>query len=160
SNLVGTWTSNPARHVSPYQVPNPATDVLREFGVDRSQDFCQYISQDAVDKMTRRMRESIIGQKMFSNEEILDALTTPDRSITAWTAALPALRAQLDPLLCKAATDDDLLRAARNSSEKLFLSGSCRVQVLWRKRSSQQSDLLFTPEDLGRRLTVDLTVRP
>ncbi len=160
SELVGDYTWNPAREVTPFQSPNPAPAVLTEFGVDTEKDFCQQIPGQVVDAMVARMRE-LLGENsgQFTDEEIMDGLVSPSDPVSAWTAALPRLRAKLTPAVAEATTDEDLLKAARNPAEPLFASGLCKIQVLRRRALGQAWDLFFSSEDLGRRLFADLKAK-
>jgi len=94
--------------------------------------------------------------EMFTDDEILDGLTSPHLPLTAWTAALPQLRAKLSLHISECTTDDDLLRAARRPSQPLVASGACKIQVCQRQRLSDAEDFRFPPERLGRRIDAKL----
>ncbi len=160
SDLIGIITWNPAREIHPFACTNPAQEVLAEFGIDRGQDFCQAIEPQIVDGLVARMKQLLAERAdRFTEEEILDGITSPERPLQAWTAALPQLRAKLAPAISEGTTDLDLLRATRDLDEPLFASGVCRVQVLRRRPLGLQWDLYFTPEDLNRRISADLSAK-
>ncbi len=158
SELSGDNTWNPSREVKPLQVVNPSSAVLSEFYIDASQDFSQHIPAEIVDRMVARMREVLEGQSsQFADDEIMDGLVCPSEPLTAWTAALPRLRAKLAPAIAEATTDDDLLKAAKQPAEPLFASGLAKIQVLRRRAMGSSWDLFFSPDDLRRRFAADLT---
>jgi hypothetical protein len=96
---------------------------------------------------------------LFDDEEILDGITTPDKPLASWRQVLSELRARLTPYFNECSTDEDLLRAARNLDEPLVASGACKVQVLQRQHALDGDALHFRPEDLGRRIEIDLSIR-
>jgi hypothetical protein len=156
SKLVGVSIRNPAKTVQPIQAANPAKQVLREYSIDTTQNFCQRIMPETVDTMVTRMRELIGPQeKLFTTEEIMDGLTAPEVPLSAWSYSLPQLRTRLGPYFGEVTTGGDLLRACREPEKPLYASGACRIQVL-RKRRAAADSLLFSQSDLGRRLTVNL----
>jgi hypothetical protein len=158
SNMLGVPTRNPARGVSPFQLPNPAADVLARYRVDASQDFNQPLSEELITELKRAMREAIgAAAESFEDEEILDAITSPERPLVSWRRVLRKLRSRLTPYFSECSTDDDLLRAARNPDDPLIASGACKVQVLQRMESEDDA-LRFSADELGRRIDLDLTV--
>jgi hypothetical protein len=158
SSLLGVRSRNPARDVSPLQLPNPASGVLARFRVDCSRNFSQPLSDELIDELKRAMRAAIgTAAESFDDEEILDAITSPDRPLTSWRQVLPKLRVRLTSHFNEASTDDDLLRAARNPDDPLIASGACKFQVLQRRDELDGEASHFRPEDLGRRIEVDLS---
>lgn len=155
--LVGSYTWNPAREVSPVEVPNPASAVLAQFGFDPRQDLGKTATQEQVEALELATRTQLgEATDLFTVEEIYEALLSPDRPLQAWRQVLPKLRAKLDPLVSECTTDEDLLRAAQSPGEPLYASGMCRIQVLGRRGLLDADDLHFAPEDLGRRIDADL----
>jgi hypothetical protein len=160
SRMLGVRTRNPACDVAPFQVPNPASKVLARYRVDTSQNFSQPLSDELIDELKRALRE-LLGSaaELFDDEEILDGITNSDKPLASWRQVLPNLRARLTPYFNECSTDEDLLRAARNLDEPLVASGACKVQVLRRRIAADGEALHFRPEDLGRRIEIDLSIR-
>jgi hypothetical protein len=151
THLLGAPTFNPARRVKPLELPNPAAAIMDRFGVDRSQNFNQPISDEELLDIELAMRQAIGERTALTTEEVFDAITNADSPIIAWTSSLPKLRAVLDPAIAECVTDDDLLRAARRPDEPLIASGACRIQVLQRDANDMFA-LEFDSHDLNRRV--------
>src|SRR5262249_8971951 len=112
---------------------------------------------EVIDRLVARMREMLCGDaKKFTDEEIKEGLAAPQAALVAWQSSLPRLRHLLSPYFQDVTTDDDLLRALKNPHGPLWASGACQIQVL-RRRSADDWNLFFTPGELGRRLTAELT---
>jgi len=150
SGLLGFPTWNPARAVTPLELTNPAAAVLKAFDIDlRKPKVIDNISQDKADAMQIAMRVELGAATPFlAEDEIFDALLSPELPITAWRCALATLRGKLSAYVSECATDEDLLTAARKPAEPLFASGGCRIQVLERSGAG----LNFDSGRLGRRV--------
>lgn len=149
SQLLGVRTWNPATRWEFPHFDNPAHDVLRRFEVDVHQDFNQFFPDELIERFEQAMRSAVgAAQSIFTSEEILDGLTNPSRPLVSYASQLPMLRARLSGEISECCTDEDLLRAARESTEPLFASYACQVQVLRRSASSSATDVGAIP---GRR---------
>ena len=161
--LVGVDVWNPARDVTFLTVENPARDILRRFDVDVSQDFNQQFPDGLVEKLELAMREAL-GQVQvhFTQEEVLDAVTNPDRPLVGYQASFVQLRSKLSQHISVCCTDEDLLRAARNTDQPLLASRACKIQVLAKTQERNHDSITLTPTDLGRRIEADLrgSIRP
>jgi hypothetical protein len=159
SHLLGIESWNPAREVAPFQAPNPAQHILAKFSIDTSQNFNQCLEAGLIEELERAMRHELASTaELFSREEILDGVTSPDAPLSAWTKALPKLRSKLTSYVNECTTDDDLLRAARQPEKALFVRGACKIQVLERCSLDDRAALHFAPDELGRRIDADLFV--
>lgn len=133
SELVGMHVWNPVRKIKLLETENPAREVLRLHDVDTTQNFSQCFSHELIARLETAMRAALGGsQRLFTQEEILDGLTSPDRPLVGYRASLPKLRSQISPYVSECTTDDDLLRAARHPDEPLIATGACRIQVVSR----------------------------
>jgi len=156
--LVGVDVWNPARDVTFLAVENPARDILRRFDVDASQNFNQQFPDGLVEKLELALREAIGHiQVHFTQEEILDAVTNPDRPLVGYQASLPALRSKLSRHISACCKDEDLVRAARNIDQPLLASGACKIQVLAKQENNREELSCFTATALGRRIEADLS---
>jgi hypothetical protein len=155
--LVGVDVWNPARDVTILAVENPAREILRRFDVDVSQNFNQQFPDGFVEKLELAMREAVGHiQIHFTQEELLDAVTSPDLPLVGYQASLPQLRSKLSQHISACCTDEDLLRAARNTDQPLLASRACKIQVLAKTQEPDQDSAKLAPTDLGRRIEVDL----
>ena len=123
THLLGAPSWNPGRRVGPMELPNPAKQILERFGVDLSNDFSQFISDQQLAEMEQAIRKTIGSQIPLTTDEIYDALTNPELPLRSWSAVLPRLRAFLEPAIAECTTDDDLLHAARSPDQPLISSG-------------------------------------
>ena len=99
SELVGVQTWNPARVVKPICVANPAGQVLREYAIDATQDFCQYISAETVDAMVARMRgESVLRPRYSRMKRSWMVLRSP-APVFGWNQAPPRFAGKAQPIL-------------------------------------------------------------
>ncbi len=156
--LVGVDVWNPARDVTFLTVENPARDILRRFDVDVSQDFNQQFPDGFVEKLELAMREAVAHMQVhFTQEEILDAITNPDRPLVGYQASLVQLRSKLSRHISACCTDEDLLRAARNTNQPLVASRACKIQVLARKEEARRSGFCMSQSDLSRRIEAELS---
>jgi hypothetical protein len=154
AELVGDWTWNPVRELDLPRLPNPAYEILQRYGVDANGDFNQEIPTERLQAMVADFRAGLEPQLgPLDEEDVLDALVTPDEPVIAATAAVPLMRKQLTDYWNECANDQDLRLAARRPEEALFASGACRVQVLRRRNVGEP--LRFTGEELGRRIEID-----
>ena len=159
--LVGVDVWNPARDVTFLTVENPARDILRRFDVDVSQDFNQQFPDGFVEKLELAMREALgLMQVHFTQEEILDAITSPGRPLVGYQASLVQLRSKLSQHISACCTDEDLLRAARHTAEPLSASKACKIQVLAKRLDADGNLHSFSPDDIGRRIHADLLADP
>lgn len=152
--LVGCYTWNPARAVEVYRTANPAAAILVSHGIDPASNFEQTIPHELIDRLEGLMRAEVGEHAVrFSQEDLLDGLTTPFEPLVACCEALGAARAKLQPFWSETTTDRDLRQALRAPKEGLRASGACRIQVL-RTRPIPEP-LHFTDVDLARRAEVD-----
>ena len=156
-HLLGAATWNPAHRMTVLRFRNPAEDLLREQGVDRSLGF-DAIPQPVVEQLEARFRE-LLGDLSgrFTQLDLFDAITNPQEPLTATCEVFPRMRRSLPRQWSECSTDEDLRCAARNPDRPLVASGACRIQVLHRKGDHP---LQFGPEELGRRATLDWEPRP
>ena len=92
------------------------------------------------------MREAL-GQMQvhFTQEEVLDAVTNPDRPLVGYQASFVQLRSKLSQHISACCTDEDLLRAARNTDQPLLASRACKIQVLARTKYHDEEVSLLAP---------------
>ncbi len=155
SDLVGMHLWNPVRDVELIRVHNPACDVLREHDVDVSQNFGQFFPDELIERLELAMRTAVgPSHRLFTTEEVLDALTSPDEPLIGYNASLSRLRSRLSASVSKCTTDDDLLRAARRPDGPLVASGACRIQVV--ARAPKAYSLEIPAEDLDRRIVMNM----
>jgi hypothetical protein len=160
THLIGQRTWNPARDVTPFEAANPAREVLAKYQIDTRQNFNQPIDFGLIDELGREMRHRLGPvQAMFSHEEILDGITTPNQPLKAWVHALPQLRRKLNRYISECTTDDDLLQATRHPNDALFARGASRIQVHRRRPIEHGESLRFESDDLGQRIGLDLQTR-
>ena len=157
TNLLGVPTWNPVRGADPFQVQNPAAEILLQHGVDMTQDFRQPIVDEVIVELVRKMRESVGPvSDLFTDEEIMDGITSPDLPLTARTNVLPVLRFRLSAYISACCTDGDLLRAAHHPDEPLFASGACKIQTLTLTADAGPNAFTCSEQDLGRRIHAEL----
>jgi hypothetical protein len=129
--VLGVPHWNPVRNL--HEMFNPATAVLAKHGVT---DVCD---QETMDRVVADFRREVVLGERLTEEEVLYALCNPtslvtckrgveeisdDRVAAAMRAAAGNSRAAME------ATNDDLIRAARNPEEPLFLSRLSVTQIV------------------------------
>jgi hypothetical protein len=131
TDLLGSWTWNPARDVRVECHPNPAFEVLRAVGLGDRPDFDQPLESEFILDMVRRFK-TLLGDdaQPFTDEDLLDGLTTPNHPLVRWSVELPRLKGRLPVWAVEALGDQDLKAAVREPNEALFVRHACRVQVL------------------------------
>jgi hypothetical protein len=156
--LVGVDVWNPARDVTFLTVVNPARGILSRFDVDVSQNFNQQFPDGFVEKLELAMREAVGHMQVhFTQEEVFDAVTDPDRPLVGYQASLVQLRSKLSQHISACCSDEDLLRAARNTDQPLLASRACKIQVLAKNLGHYEDSYSMTESDLGRRIEVKLS---
>lgn len=169
--LLGVQTWNPAREVLSLKRKNPAGDILRMHRIDpTNQVAINSISMQQADQMVMEMRRHLGGgNELFDESELGDALYMPMLPVVSVLkntnealekigekVVVQAMRDLLTPILSEGATDEDLLRAARDVGNPLCCSGACQVQVLMRQKTTVEDSFDFTPEMLGRKVHANL----
>src|SRR5262249_54312341 len=128
-------------------------------GIDAAAGFEQPIPAELVDLMEQEMRQALGSlAPQFSQEDILEGLTEPTEQVIACTQAIVVLRGNLTSYWSECSTDADLRRAARDPEQALYASGSCRMQVVYRRDANQP--LRFGPDELRRRVEIDWEPSP
>lgn len=156
SALIGDWTWNPVRDIDLPRLPNPAYQILNQYGIDPKDGFEQPIPQVRLEAMVADFRAAVgEAAHAMDEEDVYDALVTPDEQLLASSAAVPLMRKRLTSYWSECSTDQDLRIAARRPHEPLFASGACRVQVL--RQRVVREPLKFTGAELGRRIEADWT---
>jgi hypothetical protein len=156
-HLLGMHVWNPARSLTPFQMQNPALQVLQDVGIDVRSDFSQAIDNDKLAAVELAMRQALgPAAGDFTTDEIYDAIVSPDSPVTAWAKSLCELRSNLNPGISECVSDEDLLRAARRPCDPLVASGACRIQVLQRRSPVDSEAFAFSGEDFARRIEADL----
>lgn len=131
SPVLGVPHRNPVRNL--HEMFNPATAVLAKHGVT---DVCD---QQTLDAVIADFRQEVVLGERLSDEEILDALCNPSAPVICRTGVEEVSDSRVAAAMRSAAgnsrgameaTDDDLIRAARNPSEPLLLSRLSVTQIV------------------------------
>ncbi|WP_254510222.1 hypothetical protein [Anatilimnocola floriformis] len=130
TDLLGVPTWNPARDSMVDRFHNPAKEIFGILGLGDQPDFNEKIPDDLIVRMLSEMRSRTEGFRVnFSDEDLLDGITSPEQSLIAWSRVLPKLRDGLTVFANQCSTDHDLKAAVLQPSEPLWLRFACRVQV-------------------------------
>jgi hypothetical protein len=155
-SLLGAPTWNPARRAAPLKLANPATGILKEFGIESLE---QPITNEQLDAMVSAFRLAVGPDISLTETEIYDAFANSHQPLRAWSPKLAELRSLLEPGISETVNDDDLLRAAAAPDNPLIASQGCMIQIIRRYPASEPGALRFGPDVLGRRIELDLTSR-
>ena len=133
SPVLGVPHWNPAQGL--HEMPNPASALLSKHGVINP----EQIAPEVLDAVVKDFRATLpLGERLL-DEEIYDALVHPTAPVICVAGPDGFSRAQIARAMRRAAsgtkaaweaTDADLVRAARNPDEPLYLSRLSVTQLV------------------------------
>jgi hypothetical protein len=135
SALLGTTRSNPFRKI--HLASNPAFAVLTEMNLPM--DWAATATTELVDRLLKEMRSRLPLPERALDSDLLDALEKPSQpvrfSVPVAKVPVPAIVEAMRNALPKGAAlrhaveDADLLAAAQNPAEDLFVRNYSKIQV-------------------------------
>jgi len=156
SALLGVPTTNPARGVAPFQLPQSGCRNLGQVSDRYEPGLCPA----DLGRVDRRIAAGDAGGAWQCGAPVHGRgtpgrITKPHEPLNSWRQVLPKLRSRLSPFLAECSTDEDLLRETAHLDKPLVASGACRVQVIERRSDLGSDEWRYSPEDLGRRIEVN-----
>jgi hypothetical protein len=141
SRLIGAEIYNPVRRAFPVHgetdLPNPAYSVARALQLN----LLEVTDASDVERLVRGMREALGASlsDILTDDQILDILGRPRQPIHFTGPVNPdifpdallakAMRNVLEPRYAECCEDEDLVKAARNPTQRLWAAGLARVQL-------------------------------
>jgi hypothetical protein len=77
-------------------------------------------------------RLAAYDQAAFTDEDLLDGITSADSELVPWSTELPRLRAAWPVWAQECSADEDLKQATRELEQPLWVRYACRIQVIRR----------------------------
>lgn len=171
AGLAGAHIFNPACKLGGKTVDNPAYEVAKAAGVELPAVIQALEIMPPEDLPGREelatmllslvpaYRQALGAAPEVGDDDLLRYLITPDDAVVTEAAIgdlpeaeqLKVMRSRLAPHISECCTDGDILNAVAAPASRLYASGLCRVQTLYRNpRMPIEEALRFTPEALGR----------